>query len=60
MYTSFHPQKIVKYNLACTYDIRDDFAFPIVNFPFFYDDVPLAPSYGVCISYSFALISYIK
>ena len=34
MYTSFHLQKIVKNNIACTYDIRDDVCFPIVNFPF--------------------------
>ena len=32
------------------YDKRDDFAFPIVNFPFLDGDVPLAPSYGVYIS----------
>ena len=32
------------------YDERDDFSFPIVNFPFLDGDVPLAPSYGVYIS----------
>lgn len=32
------------------YDKRDDFSFPIVNFPFLEGDVPLAPSYGVYIS----------
>lgn len=32
------------------YDKRDDFTFPIVNFPFLDGDVPLAPSYGVYIS----------
>ena len=32
------------------YDKRDDFSFPIVNFPFLDGDVPLAPSYGVYIS----------
>lgn len=28
------------------YDKRDDFSFPIVNFPFLDWDVSLAPSYG--------------
>ncbi len=32
------------------YDKRDDFDFPIVNFPFLDGDVPLAPSYGIYIS----------
>ena len=32
------------------YDKRDDFSFPIVNFPFLDGDVPLGPSYGVYIS----------
>ena len=32
------------------YDKRDDFSFPIVNFPHLDGDVPLAPSYGVYIS----------
>ena len=32
------------------YDKRDDFSFPIVNFPFLDGDVPLAPSFGVYIS----------
>ena len=32
------------------YDKRDDFDFPIVNFPFLDGDVPIAPSYGVYIS----------
>lgn len=32
------------------YDKRDDFSFPIVNYPFLDGDVPLAPSYGVYIS----------
>ena len=32
------------------YDKRDDFSFPIVNFPFLDGDVPLAPSYGVYVS----------
>ena len=32
------------------YDKRDDFDFPITNFPFLDGDVPLSPSYGVYIS----------
>ena len=32
------------------YDKRDDFNFEIVNFPFFYGDVPRSSSYGVYIS----------
>lgn len=32
------------------YDKRDDFTFPIVNFPFLDGDIPLGPSYGVYIS----------
>ena len=32
------------------YDKRDDFDFPIVNFPFLDGDIPIAPSYGVYIS----------
>ena len=31
---------------------RDDFGFPIVNFPRLSDDVPRLPSYGVYISQS--------
>ena len=32
------------------YEKRDDFDFDIVNFPFFDDDVPRRPSYGVYIT----------
>ena len=32
------------------YDIRDDFDFDIVNFPFLDDDVPRSTSYDVFIS----------
>ena len=32
------------------YDKRDDFGFPIVNFPWSSGDVPRLPSYGVYIS----------
>ena len=44
------------------YDKRDDFSFPIVNFPFLCSNIPAAPAYGVYISqlvrYSRACISY--
>jgi hypothetical protein len=32
------------------YDKRDDFDFPIVNFPFLCSNIPLLPAYMVCIS----------
>ena len=32
------------------YDKRDDFGFPIVNFPWLSGDVPSLPSYGIYIS----------
>jgi hypothetical protein len=32
------------------YDIRDDFNFPIVSFPFICSNIPAAPEYGVYIS----------
>ena len=34
---------------------RDDFSFPIVNYPFYKGDVPLSPSYGV---YIFQLVRF--
>ena len=44
------------------YDKRDDFNFPIANFPFIYSNIPAAPVYGVYISqlmrYSGACGSY--
>jgi len=44
------------------YDKRDDFNFPIVNFPFICSDIPAEPAYGVYISqmirYSRACGSY--
>lgn len=44
------------------YDKRDDFSFPIVNFPFLSSNIPTAPAYGVYISqlvrYSRACSSY--
>ena len=39
------------------YDTRDDFNFPIVNFPFICSNIPAAPAYGVYIS---QLIRYSK
>ena len=38
---------IVSYKI---YDVRDDFNFEIVNFPFLDGDVPRSPSYSVYIS----------
>ena len=32
------------------YDKRDDFNFPIVNFPFLSSNIPSAPTYGVYVS----------
>ena len=32
------------------YDKRDDFNFPIVNFPFICSNIPTVPAYGVYIS----------
>ena len=32
------------------YDKRDDFNFPILNFPFICSNIPAAPAYGVYIS----------
>jgi hypothetical protein len=44
------------------YDKRDDFNFPIVNFPFICNNIPAAPAYGVYITqliwYSRACCSY--
>ena len=33
-----------------SYNKRDDFNFPIVNFPFICSNIPAAPAYGVYIS----------
>jgi len=33
------------------YDKREDFNFPIVNFPFICNNIPVAPAYGVYISH---------
>ena len=32
------------------YDKRDDFNFPIVNFPFICSNIPAAPAYGIYLS----------
>jgi hypothetical protein len=37
------------------YDKRNDFNFPIVNFPFIYSNIPTTLAYGVCISQLFAV-----
>jgi hypothetical protein len=39
------------------YENRDDFNFPIVNFPFICSNIPTAPAYGV---YIFQLIRYFR
>jgi hypothetical protein len=39
------------------YDKRDEFNFPIVNFPFICSKIPAAPAYGVYIS---QFIPYIR
>ena len=42
---------IDKWKLATRlYDKRDDFNFPIVNFPFLSSNIPSAPAYGVYVS----------
>jgi hypothetical protein len=33
------------------YDKRDDFNFPIVNFPFTCSNIPAAPAYGVYLAH---------
>ena len=44
------------------YHKRDDFNFPIVNFPYIFSNIPRAPAYGVYISqlirYSQARVIY--
>ena len=39
------------------YDKRDDFNFPIVNFPFLSSNIPTSPAYGVYVP---QLISYAR
>jgi hypothetical protein len=40
------------------YDKRDDFNFPIVNFPFICSNIPAAPAYGVYISHLWFLSGF--
>ena len=43
--------KVIGSNIhTSVYDKRDDFGFPIVNFPWLSGDVPRLPSYGIYIS----------
>ena len=43
--------KVIDHNIhTSVYDKRDDFGFPIVNFPWLSGDVPRLPSYGIYIS----------
>ena len=43
--------KVIGNNIhTSVYDKRDDFGFPIVNFPWLSGDVPRLPSYGIYIS----------
>ena len=41
---------VVIFKRSSVYDKRDDFGFPIVNFPWLSGDVPRLPSYGIYIS----------
>ena len=54
--------KLARFLRTKLYDKRDDFNFPIVNFPFICSNIPTASSYGVYISqlirYSRACGSY--
>ena len=42
-------EKIIR-TITRLYDKRDDFNFPIVNFPFLSSNIPSAPTYGVYVS----------
>ena len=42
--------KVIGNNHTSVYDKRDNFGFPIVNFPWLCGDVPRLPSYGIYIS----------
>ena len=35
---------------CCLYDKRDDFDFPVVNFPFLCGNIPASPAYGGFVS----------
>ena len=44
--------KVIGYDIhTSVYNKRDDFGFPIVNFPWLSGDVPRLPSYGIYISH---------
>ena len=46
-----NPLKVIGSDIhTSVYDKRDDFGFPIVNFPWLSGDVPRLPSYGIYIS----------
>ena len=51
LYLDLYPE-IDKNRNLCTrlYDKRDDFDFPIVNFPFLSSNIPALPAFGVFIS----------
>ena len=45
--------KVIRNNIhTSVYDKRDDFGFPIINFPWLNGDVPRLPSYGIYISHT--------
>jgi hypothetical protein len=49
-YLDLHPEIDSERRLKTKfYDIRDDFNFPIMNFPFICSNIPAAPAYGVYI-----------
>jgi hypothetical protein len=39
-----------RYSIAINHDKRDDFNFPIVNFPFICSNISAIPAYGLYIS----------
>ena len=49
-YSILHVLLTVYGLLLNIFDKRDDFNFPIVNFPFICSNIPAAPAYGVYIS----------
>ena len=46
---SFGTLKKLRINHTRVYDPRDDYEYPIVNFPWLSGDVPRLPSYGIYI-----------
>ena len=57
-----HNDQPTRDGVSKLYDKRDDFSFPIVNFPFLCSNIPAAPAYGLYLSqllrYSRACFSY--